>query len=69
MELINSYYEASVSRPPSEPMLTGEVHADVCVIGGGFTGLSCALELAQAGRKVILLEAERVGWGASGRNG
>jgi gamma-glutamylputrescine oxidase len=50
-------------------MLTGEVHADVCVIGGGFTGLSCALELAQAGRKVILLEAERVGWGASGRNG
>ena len=64
-----SYYEAGVSRPPAAPALRGEVRADVCVVGGGFTGISCALELARAGRKVVLLEARRVGWGASGRNG
>ena len=67
--LVNSYYEASVSRPPQKPTLQGAVRADVCVIGGGFTGLSCALELARRGQKVVVLESERVGWGASGRNG
>ncbi|MGX1096671.1 NAD(P)/FAD-dependent oxidoreductase [Amorphus sp. MBR-141] len=51
------------------PPLGGESHADVCVVGGGFTGLSAALHLAEAGRSVILLEAQRIGWGASGRNG
>ena len=64
-----SYYEASVQRPPPQPPLAGEVAADVCVIGGGFCGVSCALELAQRGRRVVLLEAREVGWGASGRNG
>lgn len=47
----------------------GSSRADVCVVGGGFTGLSAALHLAEAGRSVILLEAQRIGWGASGRNG
>ena len=47
----------------------GREEADVCVIGGGYTGLSAALHLAEAGMRVVLLEAQRVGWGASGRNG
>lgn len=51
------------------PALSADIQADVCVIGGGFTGLSAACTLAEAGRKVVLLEAHRVGWGASGRNG
>jgi len=49
--------------------LSGEARADVCVVGAGYTGLSCALDLARAGRRVIVLEASRVGFGASGRNG
>ncbi|MDQ2093215.1 FAD-binding oxidoreductase [Rhodobacteraceae bacterium 10Alg 79] len=50
-------------------MLKGEARADVAIIGGGFTGLSAALHLAEAGFDVALLEAHRAGWGASGRNG
>jgi gamma-glutamylputrescine oxidase len=50
-------------------MLTGDVSCDVCIVGGGYTGLSAALHLAQRGCKTVLLEAERIGWGASGRNG
>lgn len=65
----NSYYEASVARPPAAPPLRGRVTADVCVVGGGYAGLSAALELAVRGYAVTLLEARRVGWGASGRNG
>jgi gamma-glutamylputrescine oxidase len=49
--------------------MEGELGADVCVIGGGYTGLSSAIHLAERGYSVVLLEAERVGWGASGRNG
>ncbi|MCB2018291.1 MAG: FAD-binding oxidoreductase, partial [Hydrogenophaga sp.] len=64
-----SYYEASVQREPLCPPLQGAVVADVVVVGGGFAGLSAALELAQKGMKVVLLEADRVGAGASGRNG
>lgn len=64
-----SYYEASRNRSLTFASLTGHEHADVCVVGGGFTGLNTALELAERGLTVILLEARRVGWGASGRNG
>lgn len=64
-----SYYAASVRQPPAAPALAGSVRADVCVVGGGFAGLSAALELARRGHAVVLLEGERIGWGASGRNG
>lgn len=64
-----SYYEASVSRPTACAPLEGAVQADVVVVGGGFAGLSAALELRQKGLSVVLLEADRVGSGASGRNG
>jgi gamma-glutamylputrescine oxidase len=64
-----SYYEASVQRPADCPPLQGAVQADVVVVGGGFAGLSAALELAQKGLSVVLLEADRIGSGASGRNG
>ncbi|WP_346836439.1 FAD-binding oxidoreductase [Microbulbifer sp. SAOS-129_SWC] len=65
----DSYYAASANPAPSYPSLEGSVEADVCVIGAGYTGLSSALHLAERGYKVVVLEAERVGWGASGRNG
>ena len=62
----NSYYEASMSRPASLPPLAEVITADVCVIGGGYAGISSALELALRGYSVALLEAQRIGWGASG---
>lgn len=68
-EYPDSYYAATAAPLPECPSLKGEVTADVCIIGGGYTGLSAALELAQAGLSVVLLEAHRVGFGASGRNG
>ena len=64
-----SYYAASSLRQPDYPALAGDVVADVCVVGGGFSGLNTALELAERGLRVVLLEARKVGWGASGRNG
>jgi glycine/D-amino acid oxidase-like deaminating enzyme len=51
------------------PPLDGDIRADVAIVGGGFTGLSTALHLAEKGAKVVVLEAEEPGWGASGRNG
>ncbi|MCJ9427673.1 NAD(P)/FAD-dependent oxidoreductase [Kordiimonas marina] len=68
-EFPESWYAASAGKPKDWPALAGDVTADVCVIGGGFTGLSTALSLAEQGRDVVLLEARQVGWGASGRNG
>lgn len=64
-----SYYEASVARPPPGPALTGRITADVCIVGAGYAGLSAALELAERGYSVAVVEARGVGWGASGRNG
>ncbi len=65
----DSYYAASAHAQPDHPSLQGEIEADVCVIGAGLTGCSTALNLAERGYKVVVLEAERVAWGASGRNG
>lgn len=53
----------------AHPSFAGEARCDVAVVGGGLTGLSCALSLAERGYAVTLLEAKRIGWGASGRNG
>lgn len=64
-----SYYQASAHPFPPQPRLNGDLTADICIIGAGFTGLSAALELAEAGYKVAVLEARQVGYGASGRNG
>ena len=64
-----SYYAATATPLAPFAPLRGEVLADVCIVGGGYTGLSAALHLAQKGRRVVLLEAHRVGFGASGRNG
>jgi gamma-glutamylputrescine oxidase len=64
-----SWYAATANDATEHPRLRGEVAADVCIVGGGYTGLSAALELAERGYKVVLLEAARIGWGASGRNG
>jgi gamma-glutamylputrescine oxidase len=66
---VNSYYAATAIGLRDYPRLQGEIRCDVCVVGGGFTGLSAALHLAERDYDVVLLEAERVGWGASGRNG
>jgi gamma-glutamylputrescine oxidase len=64
-----SYYAATAHRQDARPALTGTHTADVCIIGAGFTGISAAIELAGRGISVIVLEAVRVGFGASGRNG
>jgi gamma-glutamylputrescine oxidase len=64
-----SYYEATARAYKSRPQLVGDHSADICIIGGGFTGTSAALHLAEAGFQVVLLEANEIGWGASGRNG
>ena len=65
----DSWYAATAPLLPAFPSLRGEEVADVCVIGGGYTGLSTAIHLRKRGYDVVLLEAERIGWGASGRNG
>jgi gamma-glutamylputrescine oxidase len=64
-----SWYAASCAIPPARPKIAGSHACDVCLIGGGLAGLTTALELARAGKDVVLLEANRIGWGASGRNG
>ncbi len=68
-DYIASYYTASMNPSSDRPELLGDHTCDVCVIGGGMTGTSAALHLAERGYKVILLEASKVSWGASGRSG
>lgn len=65
----DSFYAATAVGARDYPVLDGDRQADVCIIGGGFTGLSAALNLAERGLDVVLLEAERIGFGASGRCG
>jgi glycine/D-amino acid oxidase-like deaminating enzyme len=62
-------YRDTAEPAPHVPPLQGDARADVAVVGGGITGLSTALHLAERGVKVVVLEAEEPGWGASGRNG
>ncbi len=64
-----SWYAATAVPAPRRAALAGAVRADVCVVGAGYTGLSAALHLAQRRLRVVVLEAHRAGWGASGRNG
>jgi gamma-glutamylputrescine oxidase len=64
-----SYYAHSAVPAPERPALAGEIETDVCVIGGGIAGCSTALHLAERGYRVALLEAQRIGYGASGRSG
>jgi len=66
---VSSYYAASAQERTGYPALAGDLRADVAVVGAGFTGISAALSLAERGYDVVVLEAKRVGWGASGRNG
>ena len=64
-----SWYRATTNIDLSCPPLAGAVDADVCIVGGGYTGVNTAIELAERGLSVVLLEASQIGWGASGRNG
>lgn len=68
-EHTGSYYAASANWQTNYPKLEGEVRCDVAIVGAGYTGVSTALHLVERGYDVALIEAHRVGWGASGRNG
>ncbi len=65
----SSYYAATASARTDYAPLSGSVSVDIAVVGGGFTGVASALTLAERGYRVALVEANRIGWGASGRNG
>lgn len=66
---IDTYYSRSRARDVTYPSLSHDIETDVCIVGGGLAGLTTALECARAGRKVTILERNRIAWGASGRNG
>jgi glycine/D-amino acid oxidase-like deaminating enzyme len=68
-EHCSSYYAATAIEKTAYPVLQGAQAADICIVGAGFTGIAAALTLAERGYSVIVLDANRVGWGASGRNG
>lgn len=68
-EHARSWYAETAGPFPDLPALFGSMKADLCIIGGGYAGLSAALHAAEAGLDVVVLEANRIGWGASGRNG
>ncbi|RXJ74818.1 FAD-dependent oxidoreductase [Veronia nyctiphanis] len=65
----SSYYAATAKYTQRYPILEESIDVDVCVVGGGFSGINCALELVGRGFTVAVLEANKIGWGASGRNG
>ncbi|MGL4612454.1 MAG: NAD(P)/FAD-dependent oxidoreductase, partial [Shewanella sp.] len=64
-----SYYNATINQESDYPELDRELRVDVAIIGGGFTGVATALELAEKGYQVALIEANKIAWGATGRNG
>ncbi|QYJ80309.1 NAD(P)/FAD-dependent oxidoreductase [Shewanella acanthi] len=64
-----SYYNATINQESNYPTLEDDIRVDIVVIGGGFTGVATALELAEKGYSVALLEANKIAWGATGRNG
>lgn len=68
-EVANSLWSATANPAPDCPPLRDRTECEIAIVGGGFTGLSCALHLAERGEKPVLLESETPGWGASGRNG
>ena len=68
-EHTHSFYAATAHTRTAFPTLTNDISAEVVVVGGGFSGVNTALELAERGIDVALVEANRIGWGASGRNG
>jgi len=65
----NSYYTATLNHDTDYPTLQGRHKVDVVIIGGGFTGVATAVELAEKGLKVAIVESHKIGWGATGRNG
>jgi gamma-glutamylputrescine oxidase len=66
---IASWYASRIATTTESPALSGTIEAEACIIGGGLAGVAAALDLAERGRSVVLLERHRIGWGASGRNG
>ena len=69
MDYIDSYYARTLRERADYPSLSGDLDVETLVIGGGLAGTATALDLAERGRKVALIEGNRIGWGASGRNG
>ncbi|MDO4640163.1 MAG: FAD-binding oxidoreductase [Neisseria sp.] len=65
----DSYYTSSIALPPARPSLQASMNVEICIIGGGLAGLGAALPLVEHGREVVMIEAGRIGSGASGRNG
>jgi gamma-glutamylputrescine oxidase len=65
----DSYYAASRNAKPDRPTLKNDIQAEICVVGGGYSGLSAALHLVETDHEVVVLEGAQIGWGASGRNG
>ena len=63
----DSYYAASRNPKPDRPTLKNDIQVEICVVGGGFSGLSTALHLIESDHEVVVLEGAQIGWGASGR--
>ena len=69
MQYPNTYYASTAIAQPIRAPLQGDIEVDVCIVGAGIAGLSCALELINLGKTVAIVEREAVAWGASGRSG